>query len=91
MKEKLDAPPKLPRLPAALANIDAIGFGSLGSLFHRQEPTASLVTLRQTLQPSLTPPPPLDKWVRRIAAKVVQDIIVDLQAEVDRRRAAKKA
>lgn len=84
----LQAQARLPRIPAALANIPA---SSTHFFARRQQPTASLVTLRQTLQPALAPPPPLDKWVRRITAKVVEDIIVDMQAEAARRRAARQA
>jgi len=73
--------PKMPALPSALANINV-----LDRLRRREEPTATLVTLRQTVQPSLVPPPPLDKWVRRITAKVVQEILIDLQTECSRRK-----
>jgi ribosome-associated toxin RatA of RatAB toxin-antitoxin module len=71
----------LPSLPSALAHITA-----KGGFAWQQEPEASLVLLRQSVQPALSPPPPIDKWVRRITAKVAAEVLEDLQAEAIRRR-----
>ncbi|CAG9464575.1 unnamed protein product [Pedinophyceae sp. YPF-701] len=51
----------------------------------------TLVTLRQSLKPAVTPPPPLDSYVRRISAKVTREVIEDLQKEAERRRKKERA
>lgn len=46
------------------------------------------MTLEQAVAPRATPPRPLLKLVRGMCARTVTNMMADLQAEVDRRRAA---
>lgn len=64
-------------------------FGSfLSNALHK--PDTSIVVLSQDLLPALVPPPPLDAYVRKIAANVTRSILSDLQAEARRINDAKK-
>eukprot|EP00884_Botryococcus_braunii_P006035 jgi/Botrbrau1/15432/Bobra.43_2s0057.1 len=52
---------------------------------HRSE--ASLITLEQSVQPAVHVPPPLDRFLRGIAASQVKSMLTDLRAEVKRLKA----
>lgn len=53
-------------------------------------PTDSLVQLKQSVQPRLLPPPPLDRVLKQITLAQVRCIMQDLLGEVERINAEKK-
>eukprot|EP00179_Madagascaria_erythrocladioides_P019914 CAMPEP_0198353446 /NCGR_PEP_ID=MMETSP1450-20131203/111331_1 /TAXON_ID=753684 ORGANISM="Madagascaria erythrocladiodes, Strain CCMP3234" /NCGR_SAMPLE_ID=MMETSP1450 /ASSEMBLY_ACC=CAM_ASM_001115 /LENGTH=307 /DNA_ID=CAMNT_0044059581 /DNA_START=89 /DNA_END=1012 /DNA_ORIENTATION=- len=50
------------------------------TLANMRRANASLVLCFQEVQPALSPPPPIDSYVRRIARKTLSDILADLQS-----------
>lgn len=54
-------------------------------LGHRhKQPACSLVTLEQSILPSMIPPPPVDRLLKSIACRQIRNILADLHSEVER-------
>ncbi|GAQ85837.1 hypothetical protein KFL_002570050 [Klebsormidium nitens] len=53
------------------------------------EGTASMVTIRQNIQPAMVPPPPFSGYVRGITVQATRDLLRDLQHEAERIRLGK--
>lgn len=55
-----------------------------------KHPEGSLVQLRQCVAPSILPPPPFDKMLRKITTAQVRLVMEDLLAEAERRNAERR-